>query len=114
MKKETVKSDSNSIKLILSTHDDLLQAQELARLLVESQTAACVNLVQGVTSVFPWENAVQLESEILLIIKTTAEKASEVQALLEEQHTYEVPEIVELDGQVLHKPYMKWLRGYLD
>ena len=108
-----MKSADNAIKIIITTHDDLLQAQDLARLLVESQAAACVNLVPGVTSVFHWDKAVQMENEILLIIKTTEEKAPEVKAILEEQHSYEVPEIVELDGQVLHEPYMEWLRSYL-
>ncbi len=110
---EPMKSDNNIIKIILSTHDDLLQAQDLARLLVESRAAVCVNLIPNVTSVFRWEKAVQLESEIVLIIKTTEEKGPEVQALLEEHHSYEVPEIVELDGEVLHEPYMEWVRESL-
>ena len=106
---ETMKSNSNAIKIILSTHDDLLQAQELARLLVEGRTAACVSLVPNVTSVFNWDNAIQMESEVLLIIKTIGEKVPEVQAMLEEHHSYEVPEILELDGDVLHQPYMQWV-----
>ena len=110
---EPMKPHNNIIKIILSTHDDLLQAQDLARLLVESRAAACVNLIPNVTSVFHWDKAVQLESEILLIIKTTEEKGPEVQALLEEHHSYEVPEIVELDGEVLHQPYMEWVRESL-
>ena len=103
----------NTIKIILSTHDDLLQAQELARLLVERRAAACVNMVPNIMSVFYWENAIQSESEILLIIKTTDEKVPEVQGILEEHHSYEVPEIIELDGTVLHKPYMDWVRDCL-
>lgn len=103
----------NTIKIILSTHDDLLQAQELAQLLVESRAAACVNMVPNIMSVFYWDNAIQSESEILLIIKTTDEKVPEVQEILEEHHTYEVPEIIELDGTVLHKPYMDWVRDCL-
>ena len=110
---EAMKPDSNAIKIILSTHDDLLQAQELARLLVEGRAAACVNLIPNVTSVFHWKGKVQMEGEILLIIKTTEEKVPEVQALLEEHHSYEVPEIVELDGEVLHQPYMEWVRDCL-
>lgn len=105
-----MKEAHNALKIILSTHDNLLQAQELARLLVESRAAACVNLVPNVTSVFQWDNEVQMENEILLIIKTTEEKAAEVQALLEEHHSYDVPEIIELDGEVLHQPYMEWVR----
>ncbi|MFB0516182.1 MAG: divalent-cation tolerance protein CutA [Candidatus Neomarinimicrobiota bacterium] len=103
----------NVLKIILSTHDDLLQAQDLARLLVESRAAACVNLVPNVTSVFQWNKALQIESELLLIIKTTEGKVAEVQALLEENHSYEVPEIVELDAEVLHLPYFEWVQECL-
>ncbi len=110
---EPMKPDNSIIKIILSTHDDLLQAQDLARLLVENRAAACVNLIPNVTSVFHWDKALQMESEILLIIKTVAEKVLEVQALLEKHHSYEVPEIVELDGEVLHQPYMEWVRESL-
>ena len=104
---------AEALKIILSTHDNLLQAQSLAKLLVEDRAAACVNLIPGMSSVFRWEGDVQVESELLMIIKTTAEKLPEVQALLEEQHSYEVPEIVALDGRVLHKPYMDWVRDCL-
>ncbi|UCD36883.1 MAG: divalent-cation tolerance protein CutA [Fidelibacterota bacterium] len=106
-------SESEIIKIILTTHDDLLRAQELASCLVEGRIAACVNLIPNVTSFFHWDNAVQMENEILLMIKTTEEKVPEVQALLEERHSYEVPEIIELDASVLNKPYSDWIRDCL-
>lgn len=109
-----MKLKDDTIRIFLSTHDDLLQAQQLARLLVEQRVAACVNVIPNVTSVFRWEGAVQAESELLLIIKTTAEKSAEVQALLEAEHSYEVPEIVELQGTVLNQPYLEWIRESLD
>ena len=99
-----MKTRDDTIRIILSTHDDLLQAQQLARSLVEQGAAACVNVIPNVTSVFRWEGAVQVESELLLIIKTSAEKSVEVKELLEAEHSYEVPEIVELEGNVLHQP----------
>ena len=98
------------IKVILTTHDDLLLAQELAKSLVESRHAACVNLVPNVTSVFQWEKDIQMENEILLIIKTTESKAGAVRSMLEKQHSYEVPEIIALDGDVLNQPYMEWIK----
>ena len=104
-----MKAKDETIRVILSTHDDLLQAQQLARSLVEQSAAACVNVVPNVTSVFHWEGAVQIESELLMIIKTTAEKSAEVKGMLETEHSYEVPEIVELEGTVLHQPYLEWI-----
>ena len=103
----------NNIKLILTTHDDLVQARELARYLVEQRAAACVNIIPQLESVFHWENEVQTESEILLLIKTTDTKVEQVKAILEERHSYDVPEIIVFNGEVLHQPYMDWVRECL-
>ena len=103
----------NNIKLILTTHDDLIQARELARYLVEQRAAACVNIIPQLESVFHWENEVQTENEILLLIKTTETKVAQVKAILEERHSYDVPEIIAFNGEVLHQPYMDWLRECL-
>ena len=104
----------NNIKLILTTHDDLVQARELARYLVEQRAAACVNIIPQLESVFHWENEVQTESEILLLIKTTDTKVEQVKAILEERHSYDVPEIIAFNGEVLHQPYMDWVRDCLE
>ena len=99
----------NNIKLILTTHDDLVQARELARYLVEQRAAACVNIIPQLESVFHWENEVQTENEILLLIKTIERKVEQVKAILEERHSYDVPEIIVFNGEVLHQPYMDWV-----
>jgi len=104
-----MRKKNHNLKIILTTHDDLIQARDLAQILVESRAAACVNIVPNIMSVFTWEGELQHENEILLLIKTTAENVPEVQALLEDNHSYEVPEIVALDGEVLNRPYMDWL-----
>ena len=104
----------NDLKLILTTHDDPIQARELARYLVEQQAAACVNIIPHLESVFYWENGVQTESELLLLIKTTEAKMEQVKAILEERHSYDVPEIIALSGEVLHQPYMEWVRDCLE
>ena len=107
-------SKEDRIKIVFSTHDDVLHAQELAKLLVERRVAACVNLGPNIMSVFQWEDAIQMEGEILLIIKTIEDKLSELQVILEEQHTYSVPEMVAVDASVLHQPYLEWLKACLE
>ena len=89
------------------------RAEDLARLLVDKRAAACVNIVPHIVSVFRWDDATQVEEEILMFIKTTTDRSQRVQSLIKRHHTYEVPEIVRLDGEVLHKPYMEWLRDCL-
>lgn len=108
-----MKSLDNDLAIILTTHDDMLQAQDLAKLLVEERAAACVNLLPDVVSIFKWDGAIQQENEILLLIKTTADRVPAVRDLLKRHHTYDVPEIVRLEGEILHKPYLDWVRDCL-
>lgn len=108
-----MKPAHNKLQIIMTTHDDLAQAEHLARLLVDSRSAACVNLLPNVVSVFRWEGETQSETEIMMLIKTTFENTSDVQAIIEAHHSYDVPEIVRLSGEVLHEPYMKWIRDCL-
>lgn len=109
----TMNPSNNKLQIIMTTHDDMDQAEQLARLLVDSRSAACVNMLPNVVSVFRWEGEIQVESEILMLIKTTFENSPDVQAIIEAHHSYDVPEIVRLSGEVLHKPYMQWIRDCL-
>ena len=103
----------NNLQIVLTTHDDALAARQLAKTLVESKAAACVNVIPNLVSVFSWDGVTQEENELLLLIKTTPEKMGAVQRLIESNHTYDVPEIVRIDAEVLHKPYMDWVRDCL-
>lgn len=108
-----MKTPDNAIKILLTTHDDLLQAEDLAKQLVTNRIAACVNLIPNVTSVFHWDDEVQMEQEIIMFIKTTEKHIDAVKAFIEAEHGYEVPELVELDAVVLHQPYMDWIKACL-
>lgn len=108
-----MKTADNALKILLTTHDDLLQAQDLAKQLVTNRIAACVNLIPNVTSVFHWDDDVRMEQEIIMLIKTTENHVNAVKAFIETEHGYDVPELVELDGTVLHQPYMDWINGCL-
>ena len=57
------------------------QALNIAHHLVESQLAACVNILPGVKSVFRWKGKVQHESEFLLMAKTLKENFERVREL---------------------------------
>ena len=104
----------NNLKLVLTTHDDPILARELAIQLVEERVAACVNIIPQMESVFHWEGSVRSENELLLLIKTTDEKLDQVKELLEERHGYDVPEMIALDGEVLHQPFLAWVHQCLE
>jgi periplasmic divalent cation tolerance protein len=85
------------------------EAQQIARTLVEERLAACVNVVPGVMSVYRWKGNVEQEPELILVIKTLAERVDALKARLLELHPYELPEVVVIPIAGGHAPYLAWL-----
>ncbi len=86
------------------------EARRLARLLLEQGLAACVQL-SPIDSLYLWQDAIQEDEEILMIVKTRAALFPALEALLRESHSYETPEILALPIWAGSAPYLAWLRA---
>jgi periplasmic divalent cation tolerance protein len=95
--------------LVLSTTPDRDTAVSLASELVERRLAACCNLVDGVTSIYRWEGKREESSEVLLLIKTSAERVDALTRAIVELHPYDVPEVIAVDLTAAHIPYLDWM-----
>lgn len=84
-------------------------AERLATLLVEKKLAACVNITAPVLSVYRWQEAVQSDTEVLLIIKTSAPAWPALEQVLREQHPYDVPEIIAMPVVEGSSDYLRWV-----
>jgi periplasmic divalent cation tolerance protein len=100
-----------SARLVLITAPDLETARRLARELVESRAAACANLVPGLTSIYRWQGAVQEDAEVLMVVKSSAERLPELERIVARVHPYEVPEIVALQPADVEGRYLSWWLG---
>jgi len=98
-----------SARIALSTAGSPEEASRISRELVERRLAACVNCLPGVTSVYRWQGVVEESAEVLLIIKTFAEKLPALEAALRELHSYELPEFVVLQVTAGSQLYLDWL-----
>lgn len=92
-----------------STIDSEKEAVKIARALVESHLAACVNIVPRVTSIYKWKEEVCEEAEVMLIIKTQQDRLEELKATLDELHPYEVPELIVMPITDGLPDYLSWL-----
>ncbi len=100
---------ADAARVVLSTHSDAEAARKLAREVVERRLAACVNVLDGATSVYRWKEAVEEAREVLLVIKTSAERLAELEKVWIELHPYDVPEWVVLAPEHVETRYLEWL-----
>jgi periplasmic divalent cation tolerance protein len=100
--------------LVLSAVGSLEEADRIAQALVGERLAACVNVVPGVLSTYRWQGAVQREEELLLVIKTRAEKVDDLRARVVALHSYELPEVVVVAISDGHRPYLDWIAENVD
>ena len=95
--------------VVLCAVSGVEDAEFLARELVERRLAACVNIVPGVTSLYRWRGEVEKSDEVLLVVKTTAERFEALREAIVAQHSYELPEVVSFEIRSGHAPYLAWL-----
>lgn len=95
--------------VVLCSVPSEFDAELLAAALVERSLAACVQVGQGVTSIYRWKGALERSSEKLVLIKTRRDLFTRVEAAIRAAHPYEVPEIIALAVSDGHAPYLAWI-----
>lgn len=95
--------------LVLTNLPDAASARALAGVLVEARLAACVNILAPCRSVYRWQGQVEDAEEVPLLIKTTADRYTALEAAIRAQHPYELPEIVAVPIQRGLPDYLAWV-----
>ena len=103
-------SSDPEVRVAFITAPDLETATRVARALVEERLVACVNLVPGIRSIYRWKGAVEEDAEVLLVVKTRADRAGVLADRVAELHPYELPEVVLLPAVGGSLPYLDWVR----
>ncbi len=96
---------------VFMTAPDAEVAERLARTLVTERLAACANVVRDVVSVYRWEGEVRRDSEVLVILKTTAAALDSLESRAVELHPYDVPEVLAVPVLGGYGPYLEWIRA---
>ena len=97
--------------VILSTAETIAIAHNIARTLVESGEAACVNIVPGIQSIYSWQGTVFEEGELMLLIQATSDKFESIRSTIRRLSTCNLPQIIALPITVGDMDYLRWLGG---
>jgi periplasmic divalent cation tolerance protein len=104
-------ADSSDLRVAFATAPDAEVAARIARALVEERLVACANLVANVRSIYRWQGRVEDESEVMLVLKTRADRIGALGERLRALHPYELPELVVLPVDGGLAAYLDWVRA---
>lgn len=95
--------------VVLTTCDSQMQAERLARRLIEDRLAACVTILPGARSVYRWKDKIEDAEEFVLVIKSRRDLFLRLRDVIAELHTYEIPEVIALPVVDGSRAYLNWL-----
>lgn len=95
--------------LIQTTFSSKEEAKKIAQTLVEERLAACVQ-IQEIESLYLWNSKLSCENETLLSIKTRKDNFEKVKSKILELHSYDIPEIIQIDISELSEDYLKFIK----
>lgn len=99
--------------MVLTNVPDVACATQMAEALINRKLAACVNILSPCLSVYRWHDQLERSTEIPMIIKTTRNAYSAVEATLLNMHPYELPEIINLHVDGGLPTYLQWLSAQM-
>jgi len=95
--------------IIFITAPDEKVGSEIARTLVEEKLAGCVNIIKDIRSIYFWQDKVEDEPEVLLVIKTKKSLFEKLKDRVKTLHPYSVPEVIAIPIIEGSEDYLRWL-----
>lgn len=99
-------------RLLYVTTENRDEAKSLGEILVSRKLCACVNIMDGMESMYVWEGEVQSSKECILLVKTTSLYVQEVTSAILEHHSYDVPCVISLPLSETegNSEYLQWIK----
>ncbi len=98
------------IVLIQTTCATKEEARKIAKILIEEKFAACIQMFE-IESFYNWNNEFCCDNETLLNIKTRKDNFEKIKSKILELHSYDLPEIIQLDITNTSEEYLKFIKG---
>ena len=103
----------NEYSIIITTFSDKESAVAISKLLIEKRLAACVQMFP-VESIYSWQDKICQDNEVTLFIKSKTSLFEEIKKMIKENHSYEVPEIIQVPVTDGLPEYLKWIDGCVE
>lgn len=103
-----------SLCVLYVTMPDVATAKQMAQVLLAEKLIACANILGSSTSLYPWEGNIEEAQEMVVLLKTVAEKKEAVMQRVVQLHPYDIPCVFELGVGAVHPAFAQWMRKETD
>lgn len=88
------------------------QALDIGRDLIDARLAACVNILDGMTSLYRWEGKVEHSDEVIVIAKTIDSHVNTLVEHVKNLHSDDCPCIISLPvaAEEGNRDFLEWIR----
>ncbi len=95
--------------LIYTTLPSMDIARNIALALITERAVACANMIPFVHTLYEWNGQIQQGQEVILLLKTSATKESEVYSRIRALHPYECPALFSLTPTRVNALFETWI-----
>jgi periplasmic divalent cation tolerance protein len=103
----------SNFAIVLTTVGTEQQAEALAQKILEGKLAACIQ-IQKIKSSYWWNEKIEHGDEYLLSIKTKTNLFSSLSEFIKKNHSYETPEIIQIQIISGSNKYLEWMDSVLN
>ena len=107
----TSEADHPKAIIALCTCPSADEAKSLAHHLLENRLIACVNIMTNVRSLYRWDGQVCDDPEVLMVMKSTEDRATALTDAIISAHSYDVPEVLFFPALGGSADYLDWVRA---
>ena len=100
---------SEKLCWVYMTAGSIEEAKNIGRILVGQNLAACVNLIENMTSIYKWGDKLEEGQEVVLIAKTRRKLMSKLIETVKSLHSYDCACILELPIQGGNPAFLSWI-----
>ena len=98
-----------SVVLVYITTENRAEAEKIGGMLVERRLAACANIIEGMRSIFWWEDKLDQAEETILIIKTKEKLVGPLTESVVAAHSYDCPCVVAIPIVGGNPEFIEWI-----
>ncbi len=98
-----------NVRFVYVTVGNKDEAATIAKALITSGLAACVNILDNMQAFYMWEGKLQDDAEVVMIAKTTEARIPELVEKVRSLHSDDCPCVLALPVVGGHQPFLDWI-----